>query len=126
KVLHHPLDFVMLLNAITFESLFEARRVIEVELASWAAQRGSHAELQKIHFCLTRQHTHLNSPEEFLKADLEFHNLIANASHNLLFSVFLESMGRLMIENRRALLKRECDLSKSYNVNINISMMLIY
>src|SRR5579871_2601658 len=33
QVLRQPLDFVMLLNAITIEELFEVRRVIEVELS---------------------------------------------------------------------------------------------
>ena len=120
KVLHHPLDFVRLLHAITFEDLFEARKVIEVELAAWAAQRGKNAEMQEIHSCLMRQHANLDAPEEFLKEDFEFHHLIAKASHNVLFILFLESLGRLMIENRRALLRTEGDLCKSYRDHLAV------
>jgi GntR family transcriptional repressor for pyruvate dehydrogenase complex len=94
----------MLLNSTTFEELYEVRRVVEVELAALAAVRATGAELTAVEKCLADQRVSAGTPQEFLTKDLEFHNLIARASHNSLFSVFLGSLRRLMSNKMRVLL----------------------
>lgn len=120
EVLQEPLDFVMLLNAITIEELFEVRRVIEVELAGLAAVRGTNEELRAIKACISRQQADLDAPEKFLAEDIAFHMAIAAAAHNVLFGIFLESIARLLREQRRALLDTEDKLSKSYRDHVAI------
>src|SRR6266480_1134606 len=38
KVLENPLDFVILLSDITFDKVFEVRKIVEMELAALAAE----------------------------------------------------------------------------------------
>ena len=104
NVLEEPLNLVTLLNSTTFEELYEVRRVVEVELAALAAARATAAELTAIERCLADQRVSAGTPQEFLTKDLEFHNLIARASHNSLFSVFLGSLRRLMSSKMKVLL----------------------
>jgi GntR family transcriptional regulator, transcriptional repressor for pyruvate dehydrogenase complex len=102
NVLEEPLNLVVLLNSTTFEELYEVRRIVEVELAALAAERATAAELADIEQCLAEQR--VSTGTEFLTKDLEFHNFIARASHNSLFSVFLGSLRRLMSEKMKVLL----------------------
>jgi GntR family transcriptional repressor for pyruvate dehydrogenase complex len=104
NVLEEPLNLVVLLNSVTFEELFEVRRIVEIELAALAAARATDAELSDIQQCLKEQRMGAGTPQEFLNKDLEFHNLIARASHNSVFSVFLGSLRRLMSDKMQVLL----------------------
>ena len=78
---------------------------MEVKLAGLAAQRATQAELDDIEECLTQQRASINCPPEFLQKDLEFHNLIAQASHNTLFAIFLGSLRRTMSDKMQLLLE---------------------
>jgi len=105
KVLEEPLHLAVLLNSTSFEELYEVRRTVEVKLAGLAAQRATQAELDDIEECLTQQRASINCPPEFLQKDLEFHNLIAQASHNTLFAIFLGSLRRTMSDKMQLLLE---------------------
>jgi GntR family transcriptional repressor for pyruvate dehydrogenase complex len=104
KVLEQPLALLVLLNATTFEELYEVRRTVEVELAALASMRATPAELDAIEACLAQQRASVDSLDLFLKSDLELHNLIGQAAHNTLFSVFLGSLRRLMSHKMLVLL----------------------
>lgn len=106
NVLEEPLALIVLLHSTTFEELHEVRRTVEVELAALAAARATEAELEAIEICLADQQSNINSRREFLKNDLDFHNLIAKASHNNLFSIFLGSLRRLLSEKMQVLAER--------------------
>lgn len=104
NVLEEPLAFLVLLNATTFEELYEVRRTVEVELAALASMRATSDELGAIEECLSQQRARIGSLDLFLKSDLELHNLIGQASHNTLFSVFLGSLRSLMSHKMLVLL----------------------
>jgi GntR family transcriptional regulator, transcriptional repressor for pyruvate dehydrogenase complex len=110
-----PMDFMRLLSAVTLPELFEVRKAVEVELAGLAAERASEKELAVIEATLKNQGADLDIPEVFLVEDLHFHNAIAKAAHNVLFTAILESLGYLSIESRRKLLLAEKDTSNSFN-----------
>ena len=105
NVLEEPLHFAVLLNSTSFEELYEVRRIVEVELAALAAQRATTAELEAVESCLAQQKASVDFGREFLSKDLEFHNLIARASHNALFAVFLGGLRRIMSDKMRVLLE---------------------
>ena len=104
NVLQEPLAFLVLLNETTFEELYEVRRTVEVELAALASMRATSGELAAIEECLSQQRASIGSLDLFLKSDLELHNLIGQASHNTLFSVFLGSLRSLMSHKMLVLL----------------------
>jgi GntR family transcriptional repressor for pyruvate dehydrogenase complex len=116
NILEEPLNLVMLLNSTSFEELYEVRRVVEVELAALAAARATAKELTDIEHCLADQRASTGTRQEFLTKDLEFHNLIAKASHNSLFSVFLGSLRRLMSNKMQVLLMEPPDTNVPVNM----------
>jgi GntR family transcriptional repressor for pyruvate dehydrogenase complex len=120
KVLHEPLHFAVLLNSTSFEEVYEVRRIVEVELAGLAAQRATPAELDEIENCLTQQKVNVNLGREFLQKDLEFHNLIARASHNALFATVLGGLRSIMSDKMRVLLESpRADVPKSVHSTLD-------
>jgi GntR family transcriptional repressor for pyruvate dehydrogenase complex len=105
NVLQEPLHLAALLSSTTFEELYEVRRAVEVELAGLAAQRATEEELVQIEECLASQRAVAGSPQQFLLKDLEFHNLIARASHNPLFAEILGSLRGVMSGKMQLLLE---------------------
>jgi GntR family transcriptional regulator, transcriptional repressor for pyruvate dehydrogenase complex len=103
KVLEEPLSFIVLLDAVSFGELYEVRKTIEVEVAGLAAERADPQELEAIGECLKRQFASQPAPADFLEEDLNFHSLIAHASHNTLFRLFLGSLRRLITEKMQSL-----------------------
>ncbi len=65
-----------------FIEMMEVRRALEVESASLAAQRRTLDELRDIGKILAQMQSHLDEFEAYIDGDVEFHLLIAAASHN--------------------------------------------
>src|SRR5229473_5381143 len=59
------------------DELIEARKLIEGELVGLAAERATSEELKDIGESLDRMEQALAKPEEFLRADIDFHLAIA-------------------------------------------------
>ena len=115
ELLAAPMDFMMLLNAVTIKELFEVRRALEVELAGIAAERSTEEHLEQLNLNVQKQQTNLTNRDEFLKRDGEFHVIVAKASGNILFLAILDNCSRLMLESRRQLILTESDLSLSFH-----------
>jgi len=64
--------------------LIEARRLMEGELASLAAERGTAEDLAEIAIYLDRMEQAHDNMAMFMSADLEFHFAIGQAAHNSL------------------------------------------
>lgn len=75
--------------------LIEARTCLEVEMAGWAAERATDAELSQIGRHLEEM-KQANSPNAFLEADLNFHLAIGNAAHNAIFMNALHLIRNLL------------------------------
>jgi GntR family transcriptional regulator, transcriptional repressor for pyruvate dehydrogenase complex len=79
-------------------ALIEARKLIEVELAGRAAERGNSEQIQGIQSCLERMAVTMNSRqiEDYLQADVDFHFAIANAADNPILAQFMTLIRNLM------------------------------
>jgi GntR family transcriptional repressor for pyruvate dehydrogenase complex len=62
--------------------LVEARKLIEVELAGFAAQRATPEDLKTIGVHMDEMERTVDQPAAFLEADLNFHLAISQAGHN--------------------------------------------
>jgi GntR family transcriptional regulator, transcriptional repressor for pyruvate dehydrogenase complex len=60
----------------------EAREVLEVKLAEFAAIRRADDEIEPMHKTLERMETDLEAGNSGLKSDSQFHALVAKAAHN--------------------------------------------
>jgi GntR family transcriptional repressor for pyruvate dehydrogenase complex len=78
-----PLDFLILVDGITFQELFEARRIVEPELAARAAQRRSDEDLLELEKAVMAMKANpAMDAEELAEQDLRFHETIWRASGN--------------------------------------------
>jgi len=95
------LDFIIALNDKSFLDLFQARKILEVGIASLAARSINDEEIKTLEACQARSDACIDDPEAFLQADLELHRLIAEAARNQLLALFMKSINDLNIASRR-------------------------
>lgn len=93
--------------------MFEARIVLESSLAALAAERGKEQE----HAALAEEVAELfataDTPSEFLKHDVQFHRIIAQASANPILAALMETITSAMYEKRRKTVDRADYLRES-------------
>jgi GntR family transcriptional repressor for pyruvate dehydrogenase complex len=92
-----PLAMLLITNN-TFKELLEVRWVIEVQLASFAAERATEEDLIKMRESLKRMNESIKKGENHLEADLAFHEAMARASNNELLGRMLHTIGDLVRE----------------------------
>src|SRR5947209_6242188 len=82
--LRAPLDFLILVDGVSIQELFEARRIVEPELAARAAKRRSEKDLEALGSALEAMKIALENDdvEELAENDLRFHEVIWEASGN--------------------------------------------
>jgi GntR family transcriptional repressor for pyruvate dehydrogenase complex len=76
-------------------SLFELRRILEIEAAGLAAERATGAQLKALREALAQGRACAERPEDWTACDSAFHHLIAEASGNLLLPQVMESIAML-------------------------------
>ena len=76
-------------------SLFELRRILEIEAAGLAAGRATGAQLKALREALAQGRACAERPEDWTACDSGFHHLIAEASGNLLLPQVMESIAML-------------------------------
>lgn len=72
----------IILHGISYRELFELNDAIEPAAAALAAQRVDKKQLQKIEENLKRTAASIDKPQELVEADIEFHDLVAQATGN--------------------------------------------
>lgn len=83
-----------------YGKIHEVRRVLEVEIAGLAAQRRTQADLQTIRSYIERMEASVQDRPAFAAADVAFHVALAQATHNELFTILLDSIAGVMFRVR--------------------------
>lgn len=81
--------------------LNEVRRILEVEIASLAAQRAKTENIEKMYQALEEMDENMTSPEAFIEADLAFHSALSEATQNEVLPLLLEPIVDLLRASRR-------------------------
>jgi GntR family transcriptional regulator, transcriptional repressor for pyruvate dehydrogenase complex len=84
-----------------FEKLHEIRMLLETHIAGLAAERVTDEELSVIRAVHERLAPEGTDVDAAARSDLEFHRLIALATHNELYAVLLDSIGNGLLDVRR-------------------------
>ena len=99
SMLAEPMEFLILLDGITFEELMDARLIVEPELAARAATRASPEQVAALRGSLDRMGNSAHHGE-VVEDDLRFHRTIFLMAENrvcsLMFSIVHESLHKLM------------------------------
>ncbi|MBG9444009.1 FadR/GntR family transcriptional regulator [Cytobacillus firmus] len=88
-------------NPLVYEML-ELRRALEAESSFLAAKRATPADLEKLRIAVNQMALSKQDPELGLKADLDFHIRIAEATHNSIFIELIHTLKGHMEETIRA------------------------
>lgn len=90
NVLREPIEFLILMGDISDEELFDARIIVESELASRAAERATMQDMKALRRAIEAMEAS-RSDQARIEADLAFHEAIFQASGNrvcrLIFTV---------------------------------------
>jgi GntR family transcriptional repressor for pyruvate dehydrogenase complex len=96
-----PLDFLLLVDGITFSELYEARRIFEPELAARAARRHTAEELLQLEESVLdmKRHFESGSLADVAACDQRFHRLIWEMAGNRVCLRMFVPLHRTMTEN---------------------------
>lgn len=100
SMLGEPMEFLILLEGISFQDLMEARLIVEPELAARAAARATAEDLAELQQALAAMEEGRHDHARFIACDLRFHQAIYRAAGNrlcsLMFTVVHHSLEKLM------------------------------
>lgn len=89
SILAKPLAWSLILSQSSVDQAIEARSVIEVTLAGWAAERRTDEDLLAINELLEKLEANADDRDAYVEFDLQFHFAIAKAAKNtMIFQVF--------------------------------------
>jgi GntR family transcriptional repressor for pyruvate dehydrogenase complex len=80
------------LHDFSLAEFYEIRRMIEPESAALAAQRATPEDLNMIQKALQTMEVHQDDLDTWSRADLEFHRVIAGATHNQLVRSIIDAL----------------------------------
>ena len=95
---HLASTFVLLmqLQGAPYRTIVEVRSALEPMISSLAAQRISEQSLDDLNESVDRMHRHIDEQEPFFEANRQFHEIIARASGNALFTYMVDSLLGIM------------------------------
>ena len=100
--------------------MFEARIMLESNLAALAAERGKEEHQVAMAEEVAEMFASLNSPGEYLIHDVLFHRIIAEASGNPILAATMETVTSSMYDKRRKTVERAIDLRESAEMHREI------
>lgn len=99
-ILSAPMEFLILVDGISFQDLMEARIIVEPEMAARAAQRATFEHLVELRGALKQMEESGHDMARLVASDLQFHEGVARASGNRtcqhMFAVIHQAMLRLI------------------------------
>jgi len=104
------LGFQAALHGFTRDQMFQARLVLEVEVAGMAAEHATPDDLISVSEEATGMFASLDDAQAFLRHDIEFHRAVAAACGNPILSVLVNMVAEQFREQRQQTIGRARDL----------------
>jgi GntR family transcriptional repressor for pyruvate dehydrogenase complex len=93
--------------------MFEARLILESNLAALAAERGKEEHHTALAEEVAEIFASVDSPAEFLVHDVLYHRILAQASGNPILAALMETITSAMYDKRRKTVTRSIDMRES-------------
>ena len=100
EVVQESLEVFLRRTDSSLRELTDLRRLLEVEIAAMAAERVNEEQLELMQKAID-QHDKAEDLDAAIEADMRFHDLLAQASGNMLFPLILSTVSGLLRETRR-------------------------
>jgi GntR family transcriptional repressor for pyruvate dehydrogenase complex len=107
-------------QSISYDDLMEVRRVLEVKIATLAADRATPEYIEKLNTLLAEMESVHHDPDAFAQYDLEFHVTLAQATGNEIFALLLDPFIDALYEARRLASKLEGVPEEAIRLHRNI------
>ncbi|CAN5622673.1 FadR/GntR family transcriptional regulator [soil metagenome] len=95
------LDLMLRVRPKALWELMEIRRMFEIEVSGLAAERAGPEELEQMKIQLDRMRAHIDAPEGYVDADVEFHATLARSTRNEVLLTMLEPVVELLRTSRK-------------------------
>lgn len=96
-ILTEPMEFMVLMDGISHHELYEARLVVEPEMAARAAERATGADVAALRNELKAMEMHPEDMYRLIELDVNFHAAIFRASGNRVFQLMFGAIQRLLL-----------------------------
>jgi len=100
--------------------MFEARRILEVELAALAAERGDEQHFAALSDEVAEMDAAVDNAMAYLIHDVRFHRIIAQASGNPILAALMETITSALYDERRETGERSRNLKESADLHREI------
>jgi len=107
------LSFMGALHGFQSWQLFEARIILEGNLAVLAAERGKEEHHAALAEEVAEMFAAMESPADYLIHDVLFHRIVSQASGNPILAALMETVTSSMYDERRKTVERAIDLRES-------------
>ncbi len=97
--------------------MFEARIIIESDLAALAAERGSEKHHAALAEEVAEMFASIEAPSNYLVHDVTFHRIVAQASGNPILAAIMETITSALYESRRKTVEHSTDLRESSEIH---------
>lgn len=84
--------------------IHEARMMVELQIARIACQHATDEDIAALEEIHERMGAALDTPDKSAQADVEFHRLIASATHNPFYGIMLDSLRGVLLQVRKTAL----------------------
>jgi GntR family transcriptional repressor for pyruvate dehydrogenase complex len=114
------LNILGTLHGFQPEQMFEARLVLEANVAALAAERATDEHLAELAEEVAEMYAALDDPQEYLIHDVRFHRTIAKASGNPILGALMETITANMYDSRQMTVGHAADLKESSEMHREI------
>jgi GntR family transcriptional repressor for pyruvate dehydrogenase complex len=100
--------------------MFEARLVLEANLAGLAAERASGDHIAELAEEVAEMYAAMDDPQEYLIHDVRFHRTIARAAGNPILAALMETITASLYDDRRLTVDNTANLKESAEMHREI------
>jgi len=106
------LQWMLLVDEVKYAEVYELREVLEPAVAGFAALRATPHDVETMRAALNGMRSAVESPEVFLRHEMDFHQAITRASKNRAIESVMEMMYGALTEGRARVLPLVTDLKR--------------
>jgi DNA-binding FadR family transcriptional regulator len=112
--LHDAVSSLRGLKDYKVDTVYEARKVVEIAVVRDAAVRIGDKEIKRMEGLLKAQATMFEDPVRFQMSDREFHSIMYEASSNPLLVTFVQDLYAYALDYRRKVMKEAGAVKRSF------------
>ena len=114
RVVSRHFQWMLLLQEIKYLELYELRQILEPAVAALAARRASKDDTDKMEAAIGEMKKHFHHPEQYMAAEMAFHEGFLQAAKNVATQTMLRMMYDALAEGRRRVLPLISDIEQNF------------